>query len=74
MPDGFPVAESQTVIYQCAEDNVADTVKPRLIAADADCEKVAFIVDDAGRLTLEDDRIEKAIQQTKARLVILDPL
>jgi hypothetical protein len=74
MPDGFQVARPQTVIYQCAEDNVADTVKPRLVAADADCEKVAYIVDDSGRLTLEDDRIEKAIIQTEAKLLILDPL
>lgn len=74
MPDGFQVSRPQSVIYQCAEDNVADTVKPRLISANADCEKVAYIVDDSGRLTLEDDRIEKAIIQTKARLFILDPL
>lgn len=74
MPDGFRVPQPQTVIYQCAEDNVADTVKPRLIAADADCEKVAYIVDDSGRLTLEDDRIEEAIIRTEARMFILDPL
>jgi len=74
MPDGFQVAGPQTVIYQCAEDNVADTVKPRLIAADADCGKVAYIVDESGRITLEDDRIEEVIIQTKAKLFILDPL
>lgn len=74
MPDGFRVPQPQTVIYQCAEDNVADTVKLRLIAADADCEKVAYIVDDSGRLTLEDDRIEEAIIRTEARMFILDPL
>lgn len=74
MPDGFQVAIPQTVVYQCAEDNIADTVKPRLVAADADCGKVAYIVDDSGRLTLEDDRIEKAIIQTEAKLFILDPL
>lgn len=74
MPDGYQVAKPQTVIYQCAEDNIADTVKPRLVAADADCEKVAYIIDDSVHLTLEDDRIEKAIMQTEARLFILDPL
>jgi hypothetical protein len=74
MPDGFPVPLPQTVIYQCAEDNVADTVKPRLIAANADCEKIAYIIDDSGRLTLEDDRIEDAIIHTRARLFIIDPL
>ena len=74
MPDGFHVPKSQNVIYQTAEDNLADTVKPRLIAARADCDKIAYIVDDALTLTLEDTRIEKAIQQTGARLFILDPL
>ncbi len=74
MPDGYEVPTPQTVIYQCAEDSMVDTVKPRLVAADADCDKVAYIVDGTDRLTLEDDRIEKAILQTKARLLILDPL
>ncbi len=43
MPDGFQVARPQKVIYQCAEDNVSDTVKPRLIAADADCGMIAYM-------------------------------
>lgn len=74
MPDGFEVSTPQTVIYQCVEDSLADTVKPRLIAADADCEKVAYIVDEPDRLTLDDDRIEQAILETRARLFILDPI
>jgi len=74
MPDGFRVPEAQRVVYQTAEDNIADTVKPRLVAAGADCDKVAYIVDDEFPLTLEDDRIEKVIEQTGARLFILDPL
>lgn len=74
MPDGFHVAGPQRVIYQTAEDNLADTVKPRLVTAGADCSRIAYIVDENYPLTLEDDRIEKVIQQTKARLFILDPL
>ena len=46
MPDGYKVPEPQRVVYQSAEDNIADTVKPRLVAAMADCDKVAYIVDD----------------------------
>ena len=45
MPDGYPVPRPQQVVYQTAEDNIADTVKPRLIAADADCNKVSYIID-----------------------------
>lgn len=52
MPDGYPVPMPQTVIYQCSEDNVSDTVKPRLISAGADCGRVAYIVDDDGTLPL----------------------
>ena len=74
MPDGFPVPAPQRVVYQTAEDNIADTVKPRLVAARADCDMVAYIVDEDAPLTLEDSRIEKIIEQTGARLFILDPL
>ena len=74
MPDGYPVAEPHQVVYQTAEDNIADTVKPRLIAANADCDKVSYIVDNDYPLTLEDPRIERIIDETKARLLILDPL
>lgn len=74
MPDGSLVESPQTIIYQCAEDSVEDTVKPRLVAAGADCDKIAFIVEDDIALTLTDERIENAIKQTGARLVILDPI
>lgn len=74
MPDGFKVREAQRVVYQTAEDNLADTVKPRLVAAGADCEKIAYIIDEDASLTLEDNRIERVIRQTQARLFILDPL
>lgn len=74
MPDGYSVKSSQYVIYQTAEDNVADTVKPHLVSAGADCNKIAYIIDDEASLNLDDPRIEKIIQSTKAKLFILDPL
>ena len=33
------------VIYQTAEDGLGDTIKPRLLSADADCSKV-LVIDD----------------------------
>ena len=72
-PDGTQ-SEMHPVVYQCAEDNIADTVKPRLLAAGADCDKIAYIVDENGELTLEDSRIEQVIEQTGARLCIIDPI
>ena len=62
------------VIYQTAEDGLGDTVKPRLIEAKADLDRV-LVIDEAKReLTLSDERIEKAITQNGARLIILDPI
>ena len=61
MPDGFVPMQSYTAIYQCAEDGIADTIKPRLEQAGADCSKVAYIADSDVALTLEDGRIESAI-------------
>lgn len=74
MPDGYKVSGPQRVVYQTAEDNLADTVKPRLLSAGADCNKIAYIVDEEEPLTLEDSRIEKVLKETEARLFILDPL
>ncbi len=62
------------VIYQTAEDGLGDTVKPRLMEADADLDRVLVIDEAKQGLTLSDERIEKAITQTGARLIILDPI
>ena len=62
------------VIYQTAEDGLGDTIKPRLMEAEADLDRV-LVIDEAKReLTLSDERIEKAITQNGARLIILDPI
>ena len=74
MPDGTSAETPQTIIYQCAEDSAADTIKPRLMSADADCDKIAFIVEEEEALTLTDERIEKTIKDTGAKLFILDPI
>lgn len=62
------------VIYQTAEDGLGDTIKPRLLAAGADCTKVMVIDDSEQPLTMADVRLEEAIVQTKARMVVLDPI
>lgn len=70
-------AESQApmnVIYQTAEDGLADTIKPRLEAVNADCARVLVIDESKEELSMTDERIEKAIQQTGAKLIILDPI
>lgn len=62
------------VIYQTAEDGLGDTIKPRLIEAGADLSRV-FVIDETDQLlSLLDERIEKAIKENHARLIIIDPL
>ena len=70
----LPNMEPFNVIYQTAEDGLGDTVKPRLIEAGADLDRVLVIDDSDVQLTLSDERIEKAIIENNARLVIIDPI
>ncbi len=66
--------EPINIIYQTAEDGLSDTIKPRLVSANADCSKVLVIDDKEAPLTMLDVRLEKAIAETGARLVVLDPI
>ena len=66
--------EPFNVIYQTAEDGLGDTVKPRLIEAGADLDRVLVIDDSDVQLTISDERIEKAIIENNAKLVIIDPI
>ncbi len=66
--------EPINIIYQTAEDGLADTIKPRLEAAYADTSRVYVIDDSKKSLSMCDDRLEQALLETKAKLVILDPL
>lgn len=74
MPDGYHPGQPYVAIYQCAEDGMADTIKPRLEQAGADCSRVAYIADSDVALTLEDGRIESAINDTGARVFVIDPI
>ena len=44
----MPEHEPFNVIYQTAEDGLGDTVKPRLVEADADLDRV-LVIDEANR-------------------------
>ena len=64
---------ADTILLTIAEDDLRATIKPRLEAADADCSRIhAF----ESLLELPGDimRIEQAIRDYKAKLVIVDPL
>ena len=66
--------EPINVIYQTAEDGLGDTIKPRLLAAGADCSRVLVIDDQEQPLTMVDARLEEAIRRAAAKLIVLDPL
>lgn len=66
--------EPMAVIYQTAEDGLEDTIKPRLEQAGADCSKIRVIDESEKELTMSDERLEQAIIETRAKLIILDPI
>ena len=74
-PDGQAFGRPQRVIYQCSEDGVSDTIKPRLEACGADCRNIAFINEEIhSGLTLDDERIREAIIGFRPCLVVIDPI
>lgn len=62
------------IIYQTAEDGIEDTIKPRLEKVGADCSMIRVIDETDKELSMTDDRLEQAIIETGARLIILDPI
>ena len=62
------------IIYQTAEDGLADTVKPKLEEAGADCSKVLVINDSEKSLMMDDERLERALNQTGTKVLILEPI
>jgi hypothetical protein len=83
MPDGTGGGEAAGVVILSAEDGLADTIVPRLIAAGADRSRVLALQacpDSDGKgehpPVLPDDipYIRAAIERAKAKLVIIDPL
>ena len=66
--------EPVKIIYQTAEDGLGDTIKPRLLAGNADCSQIKVIDETDTALTLLDERVEQAIVMTGAKVMILDPV
>lgn len=71
---GKAVTTPDYVIYQNAEDGIADTVKPRLMREKADCGMIFCMEDAEFPLTMTDGRLETLVRQLRPRLVVLDPL
>jgi AAA domain/Bifunctional DNA primase/polymerase, N-terminal len=80
-PGGTNSSVGEVVILS-AEDDAADTVVPRLIAAGADCTRIHFVKavkdeDGAERvfnLAVDLDRLEREYNLRLVRLVVIDPV
>ena len=71
----FPVTIPKgKVLFQSAEDGLADTIKPRLLKAGADDRMILYIDDSEAALELTDNRLHNALYRYHPKLVILDPL
>jgi len=74
--------EAAGVVIVCAEDDLADTIIPRLHAHQADLGRIASIPlqrDEHGHvrplmLPEHQDRLEVAVRKVNARLLIIDPI
>jgi 5S rRNA maturation endonuclease (ribonuclease M5) len=81
-PERVIKTEPAGVVFVSAEDGLADTTKPRLEAAGADCSRILALTmatDENGEerpITLPGDLnlIRQAIERVGAKLVIIDPL
>jgi len=80
LPDGSPAIEPGNVIIFNGEDGAADTVAPRLQALSADVARVFTCgqeyLDKSGpfRLPLDLGHLDRALTDTHAVLVVLDPI
>ena len=72
--EGQNPREPINVIYQNAEDGLEDTIKPRLLEAGVDCSRVMVIDESLKSLTMTDERLVRAIKETGAKMVVLDPI
>lgn len=72
-PDGKKLKKPMHIIYQCSEDGTADTIKPRLIKAGANCDNIAFLDEDIAAITLNDEKLRRAIADFNAKLLVIDP-
>lgn len=83
MPDGSDgLGEPRAVVLVVAEDDIGDTVRPRLEAAGADIENVYTMTvarDEDGQIVpmaIPDDleRLRLAVEEVDAALVVIDPI
>jgi len=74
MPDGYRPPSAVPIVLISAEDNLCDTILPRLVAAGADLNLVTtWHANEPLLLPKDCSTLQQVIEQTHAKLVILDP-
>lgn len=73
MPDGTPGVLGGVVLAN-AEDDLGDTVRPRLDAAGGDCERILALPVTSWADLANLETLRTAIEQVAAVLVVIDPL
>ena len=66
-------ANSINIIYQSGEDDLQDTIKPKLEKYGGDTSKIFFIEKDDA-ISLDTKEIESYIKEKNIRMVVLDPI
>jgi KaiC/GvpD/RAD55 family RecA-like ATPase len=74
LPGSSEPLPRSSVIFQSAEDGIADTLLVRLAALGGDSSMVCTINESEQQLSFLDERIEQAIKDTGAKLFIFDPM
>lgn len=59
LPFEEAVREPINILYQTSEDGIADTIKPRLESAGANCTRIKIINEEKRALTFDDPRLEQ---------------
>lgn len=74
LPYDDTVRPPMNILYQTAEDGLADTIKPRLMGSNADCSRILVIDETDKPLSITDERLERVIRENHIGLAILDPI
>src|SRR5437867_3215912 len=76
LPDGSPLAEPCNSLLLSAEDDAADTIRPRAEAAGTDLARLVIpnFGDRVPRLPQDIPPLEELVRDSRAALVVIDPL
>jgi len=72
LPDGTRLPERMNAVYQCSEAGGPGVVKQMLQNAHADLNAVSFVQGDF--VSLCDGRIQRLIEETNAKILVVDPM